>query len=202
MIKNIVFDMGGVIIRFDREFYIGRLDVSPEDGLLLMNEVFRSVEWCMMDRGSLDEAAALARMKLRLPEHLHEAARKLVFEWDLPTSPIPGMEELVRDLKENGYRVFLLSNASVRQPEYWARVPAARYFDGTLISSSHGLLKPQPEIYHLAFETFGIDPAESVFVDDTPPNAEGSLFCGMDAFVFNGDAEAFRSWLRKKGVRV
>lgn len=202
MIKNIVFDMGGVLIRFDQKFFIERLGISGEDAALLTREVFRSIEWCQMDRGTLEEEEAFARIRRRLPSHLHDAAEKLIQMWDRPILPIPGMEELVARLKERGYRIFLLSNASRRQPEYWARVPVARYFEDTLVSSFYQIVKPMPEIYRLAFEKFGIDPAESLFIDDLPVNCEAAVFCGMDAVVFQGDAAALAEALREKGVRV
>ena len=59
MIKNIVFDMGNVIIRFDRDAFIDRFGVSEEDRRILLREIFLSPEWVMMDRGTLtDEQAA------------------------------------------------------------------------------------------------------------------------------------------------
>ena len=58
MIRSIVFDMGNVLIRFDREYFIDRLGVSPEDKSLLMREVFQSLEWARMDRGSMTDEEA------------------------------------------------------------------------------------------------------------------------------------------------
>ncbi|MBP3729211.1 MAG: HAD family phosphatase [Lachnospiraceae bacterium] len=202
MIRNIVFDMGGVLIRFDRDYFLDQLNLSEEDRSLLMQEVFLSVEWCQMDRGVLNEDGAYARMIQRLPSRLHEAARHLVYEWDDPILPVPGMEELIAELKEKGYRIFLISNASPRQPEYWLRIPAHRYFDDVLVSFRHGIVKPQPEIYRLAFRQFGIRPEESLFIDDSFINAEGSIYCGMDCFIFRGEAGPLRRWLRGKGVTL
>lgn len=58
MIKNIVFDMGNVLIRFDPELFLSRYPVSEKEKEILRNRVFRTVEWAMMDRGVLDEAQA------------------------------------------------------------------------------------------------------------------------------------------------
>ena len=121
MIKNILFDMGNVLIRFDRKAFLDRLDISEEDKQLLLREVFLSVEWVQMDRGTLCEETAEPLMCQRLPEHLHSAVHSLVSLWDDPMLPIAGMAELVEELKEKGYGIYLLSNASVRQHEYWPR---------------------------------------------------------------------------------
>ena len=61
MIRNIIFDMGNVLLRFDKDLFIQRLGVSPEDGKILMVEVFCSLEWSRMDRGSMTEAQAAAK---------------------------------------------------------------------------------------------------------------------------------------------
>ena len=203
MIRNILFDMGNVLIRFDRGFFIDRLGISPEDRHLLMRNVFCSVEWVRLDRGSMDEDDAVKSVCRRLPEHLHDAAARLIAMWDRPILPIPGMLELVMELKEKGYGIYLLSNASRRQHEYWPRVEASRYFDGTLISADEGVMKPQPEIYHLCLERFGLNAGECFFIDDSPPNIEGAQRCGIRGAVFyEEDVAQLRRDLRAAGVDV
>ena len=147
MIRNIVFDMGNVIIRFDPDAFIDRFGVSEEDHKTLIREVFRSPEWVMMDRGVLTDEQAADVLCPRLPERLRETARKLIALWDRPIYEVEGVCPLIEELKGLGYGIYLLSNASCRQPDYWQRVPAARFFDGTLISYAVRLVKPMPEIY-------------------------------------------------------
>ena len=77
MIKNILFDMGNVLIRFDRNLFLDRLDLSGEDKQILYREVFASVEWAQMDRGSRTEVTALESICRRIPERLHCAAEQL-----------------------------------------------------------------------------------------------------------------------------
>lgn len=202
MIRNILFDMGNVLIRFDRKLFLDRLEICDADKEVLLREVFASVDWTHMDRGTKAEATALESMKLRLPQRLHAAAEELVFHWDEPLLPIDGMYELVEELKAKGYGIYLLSNASVRQHDYWSRIPANRFFDGTLISADERVLKPQPEIYHLCMERFGLKAEESFFIDDMAHNVEGALFCGLSGAVFHGDVTRLRKDLRAAGVDV
>ncbi len=194
--------MGGVLIRFDREYFIRRLGVQAEDEAILMNEVFCSLEWARMDRGSLTEEEAVKSVCARLPERLHPAAEKLITMWERPILAIDGMYELVKELKSNGYKVFLLSNTSVRQHEYWPRIPGSELFDGKLISSDVRLVKPQPEIYHLFCETFHVPAEECFFIDDSPQNIEGAFEAGIRGFIFHGDVNPLRAALRSAGVRV
>ena len=202
MIRNIVFDMGKVLLRFEPAYFIERAGAAEEDRALLLREVYQSLEWARMDRGSMTEAEAAASICRRLPADLHETAHALIDRWDRPILPVEGMEELIVELKEKGYGIYLLSNASLRQHEYWPRVPASRYFDGTLISADVGLVKPQPEIYRLLCETFSLQPDECVFVDDAIHNAEGACFCGLHPIVFHNDVAELRQKLRDEGVPV
>ena len=202
MIKNILFDMGQVLIRFDQKYFIKRLGIEDADLDLLLREVYRSVEWVQMDRGTLREADAFRSISTRLPERLHDAAWKLICMWDRPILEVAGMYELVEELKGLGYGIYLLSNASVRQHDYWPRIPASRFFDGKLISADVHVIKPQPEIYRLCLEKFGLQAEECFFIDDAPANIEGALCCGIAGAVFHGDAKLLRSQLRTAGIPV
>lgn len=202
MIKNIVFDMGNVVIRFDPPAFIARFGVSGEDSEILMREIFQSPEWVMMDRGVLDDEGAAEALCPRVPAHLREIARKLIAFWDRPILEVEGICPLIEELKSMGCGIYLLSNASCRQPDYWQRVPAAKLFDGTLISASVKLLKPMPEIYEKFFETFSLSREECFFIDDSPANVEAALYVGMPATVFRNDVTRLRRELRAAGVPV
>lgn len=201
-IRNIIFDMGNVLLRFDRDYFMDRLGVAPEDRPLLMREVFVSLEWARMDRGSMVEEEAIESVCRRLPQRLHHAAGSLIGMWDRPILPIDGMYELVEELKAKGYGIYLLSNASVRQHDYWPRVPASKFFDGTLISADVKLVKPQFEIYDLMLNTFGLNPQECFFIDDSPMNIEGAFCRGIAGAVFHQDVPALRQALRAAGVQI
>ena len=202
MIKNIVFDMGNVVIRFDPDAFIERFGVSGEDKKTLLLEIFRSPEWVMMDRGVLTDDQAADILCPRVPEHLRDVARKLIALWDRPIIEVEGVCPLIEELKGLGYGIYLLSNASCRQPDYWQRVPAAKLFDGTLISYSVKLVKPMPEIYEKFFETFSLKREECFFIDDSPANVEAALYVGMPATVFHNDVPRLRQELRRAGVPV
>ena len=200
MIKNLIFDMGGVIIRFDPDFFIERLGLSPEDSKLLKREIFQSLEWAMQDRGSLTEAESAGIICGRIPQRLHSAAEDLIFCWNRPLLPVPGMEELLSDCKKSGYRLFVLSNASARLHEYWPGIPGHQYFDDVLVSADVGLVKPETELFRLALERFQVSPGETVFIDDLPLNAEAAHHAGMHAVVFHNDVPELRKFLADLGV--
>lgn len=203
MIRNIIFDMGGVLTEFDPEYFVSTLDLEqPGDAELLLNEVFRSEDWKLNDFGEIEESELERRVFASLPERLHAAAHHLIYEWDRISRPIAGMADLVKDCKTAGLGVYLLSNASVRQPEYWPRIPGSEYFDGTCVSAFYRMLKPSEEIFCLALKKFSLKAEECLFVDDTKINAEGAVAAGLMGFHFTGDAAALRDAIREMGAKI
>ena len=156
-----------------------RYSLTGEDRKLIRNEVFRSVEWTMLDRGVIDEEIAEQRILPRLPERLHDAARGLIEKWDDPIVPVEGMLELLQALKAKGYRLYLLSNAATRQPIYWARAEASKLMDGALISAEAKLLKPDPQIYKALLKKYQLKASECVFIDDRLENVQAAFALGF-----------------------
>lgn len=200
MIRNILFDMGSVLVDFNPKRFTETAGLSEADALLIREELFHSVEWAQLDRGTLTDAQILEIMRPRFPERLRPTLEWMVCRWDEPPVMIPGMYELVEALSRRGYGLYLLSNAALRHDEYWPRYPVSRFFgDRLLISAHEKITKPDPRFYRLALERFGLDPAECLFIDDVPVNAEGAVYCGIDAILFRG-AERLRRELAEKGV--
>lgn len=202
MIRNVVFDMGGVLIAWDPARIVARLGLSGEDARLLLREVFQSVEWVSLDRGSLSEQAALERFYSRLPRRLHAAAVRCVFWWKDELWPVPGMAELIQELDGLGYGIYLLSNATSALHGYFCRIPGSEHFRGHIVSADWKLLKPQHEIYEKLLSEYQLSPAECLFLDDYPPNIEGAKRCGMEGLVFYRDMARLRHELRSMGVGV
>lgn len=200
MIRNIVFDMGGVLVYYDPPHFIDLLCLE-EDRDLLMKKVFNTVAWAQSDRGIITEEDALAAIQRDLPPRLHGAAERLLFWWDLELRPMEGIEELLRELKELGYPLYLLSNASLRQPQYFDRIPGSQYFDGRVVSSAYKLLKPQPELYQILLQKYDLKAEECFFVDDFNLNIEAAVLLGMSGTVFRGAADLRRELIRA-GVPV
>ena len=199
-IKNLVFDMGNVLIQFQPDLYLSTWVPEPEDRALLKKQVFQSVEWIRIDHGTLTETEAVTRCCQRLPERLHGAAAKLFAEWSAISPAIPGMEALIRKAKEQGYRIYLLSNTNVRYHDFRVKLPAIDCFDGEFISADWKMLKPDLSIYQTFLTHFSLQAEQCIFVDDTPQNVYAAQRAGMEAIVFHGDAAELRQELRKYGV--
>lgn len=190
MIKNIVFDMGKVLVGYDAMRVCEHYIEDPQDRELVCREIFASQEWLLLDMGVMPEEMAFERICGRLPERLHEEARLCFGHWhEYCMDRIEEMEPVVKRLKEQGYGIYLCSNASIRLLDCYRKViPGIEYFDGILFSAAEKCIKPQREIYERLFSRFGLKPEECFFIDDVQLNIDGAKACGMDGYCFaDGD---------------
>lgn len=199
MIDTIVFDMGGVLVDFSAELFSKRLHIGAEGQELLARHLLRTTDWVRLDRGTITEEEVLAHACARLPEELHAAVDYIVNHWNEPISPVEGTADVARALKARGYTLYLLSNASRRQHDYWPDIPGSECFSGTLISADVHLLKPEAAIYAELFRKFALRPEQCLFIDDFPPNIEAAENAGMQGVVFH-DARQLEDELKKRGI--
>jgi len=202
-IRNVVFDMGQVMRYFTPQLYIQRQGVAEADRPLLLREIFQKVEWIQMDRGTLNVEQGAEIICSRLPEHLRSDARAIIQGWwKAPMQPVPGMAELMGEIKEMNYGVYMLSNANEHLHIYVDDIPGSEYLDGKIVSADWGMLKPERGIFDKLTELFGLDLEECVFIDDSPVNVEGSLRAGLHGIVFHDDIQELREELRRLGIPV
>lgn len=200
MIKNIVFDMGNVLVLYDARRFIDAHTDNAEDGELLMRHLFRSVEWIRMDRGVITQEETIASVCRRLPQRLHATVGLLLDNWHEDIPPFPEMETLVAKLKQAGYGIYLLSNTCAKYHQFRRNIPALKYFDGEFISADWGMLKPDPVIYTTFCQHFGLVPAQCYFVDDMAANIEGALRAGMLGGIYHGSTALLEEELRHAGL--
>ena len=203
MIKNVVFDMGQVLITWSPERLIARQGYTGEDAELLKREVFSCAEWQSLDRGLPSIETCLEGIYRRIPERLWPVTEHFARAWWVEELwPVAGMAEVVREVKGLGYGVYLLSNASSFLHEYFHRIPGSECFDGKIVSADHKLLKPEKEIYRILFDTYALEPSECFFIDDNPANVEAAYQLGMPGTVFFQDIRRLRKELNAVGVPV
>lgn len=202
MIKNIVFDMGNVLVRYDAKKVCRYFMEDQEEMERVCTSVFVSPEWILLDMGVISEEEALKKMCDRLTTEHEKAMAKLCLEhWHEHCMwAFDGMEEVVMDLKERGFGLYLCSNASLRLLQcYQEAIPGIRVFDGVLFSAEVKCIKPQKEMYQHLFERFSLKPEECFFIDDLPTNIEGAKACGMDGYCFSdGDVERLKEKLKER----
>lgn len=199
MIRNIVFDMGGVLVSYNPMITCLRLADSPEDAQAICDALFGAPEWeQQLDGGLISEEAmlALAQQRLSTPAQ-KEAAAAIFAEYHTDAmATIPGMEDIIQALHSRGFRIYLLSNAGVRIETFWHLLPRLDLFDGLLVSYREKLLKPDPRIYRRLLEKFSLEAEECLFVDDRPINTQGAEAVGLSAYcIADGDVPRLAAYL-------
>ena len=194
-IQNVVFDMGGVLMDWDPVKISQALCDNVDDAALLAHEVFDSREWGWVDAGAIEPETVAWTAKLRLPERLHDLADVFALRWYEVFEPLPAMGDLVRELKDAGYGVYLLSNAGPTFADYRSRIPAIDVFDGVVVSCWEHVVKPDAAIYRLFCERYGLEPATCLFIDDLERNVVGARRIGMQGYVYDGDVDALRRFI-------
>lgn len=201
MVKNIIFDMGNVLIDFNPMQYVKQLNIEDkEEEEKVFNATYLNYKSIYMDYGHMKEEDYINGVVEGIGEKYREKIKTLILHWADNIKPIDGMEDVVKDLKEAGYKIYLLSNAGFAQHEYWEKIPAHIYFDGTLVSCDVKEVKPFREIYEALYKKFNIKPEESFFIDDLIINIFGAKRTGMDGYVFTGSALELRKELDRQGI--
>lgn len=202
MIKNIIFDMGGVLIDYDPERVAAEL-FDGETAEIVLKKLLRSDIWAMKDRGTITPDEIIERIKDDIPPEALPKVTELANNLYPYMPPFEDTYELVRDLKSGGYGVYLLSNASMDFYERKSGIPALALFDGYIISAEYHLLKPEKEIYLTLFDKFGLKPEECFFIDDVQANIDGAAAVGMRGFRYSkGHIAQLRAALGEAGVKI
>lgn len=198
MIRNAVFDMGNVMSVYDPQSYLGGIIGRPEAAQAVLRELFEGPEWKMLDAGSITEKEAVSRVRARIPQYAAEV-RLAMKNWHCMMKTMPGMADIVSDLKKRGLKIYPLSNTSLRFYRYYRDVEVFRLFDGFVISARERLVKPDPAIFRRTCERFHLVPQECLFVDDVQENVDSAAGVGMNGHRFAG-AEELRSFLENERI--
>ena len=197
--NNIIFDLGNVLFLFNNDNLTAACGVEGDDLRLVSDTVYDRLYWDRLDDGSITEEEVKKAVCKRLPERLHEKAC-LVFEsWIKNMPPVEGMHELVCDLKNQGKKIYLISNISDRFAKTWQSYPhiekTLSLFDGLVFSGEIKLTKPDKKIFEYLLDKYSLDSSECIFIDDAPCNIEGAASAGIKGYLFDGDATKLRKTL-------
>ncbi len=184
MIRNVVFDIGGVLLGsgFARS-------VKGTDGFFgfLAGDDFPQF-WKDFDRGVADREDAVRNI-VALTGWSRERADGFMDSILGLLVENPTVTALAERLRGRGYGLYVLSNMPVEYWEHIRRFGVFGLFDGVCISSLEKMLKPDPAFYRLLLDRYGLEPRETLFVDDKPANVAAAESLGIKGYLFR-DAES------------
>lgn len=187
MIKNLVFDVGNVLMSYDAEAYMKRLGFDEKTRDVVSRAMFQNPLWDETDRGVMSDRELEEGFVRNAPAE-YEGAVRLAYQRASETiSLLPYATEWVKEMKERGYRLYILSNYSRKiYRETVDMMEFLPYMDGALFSYQCHLIKPQLQIYRYLCDTFRLVPDETVFLDDREDNVQGAVRAGIHAIRFTG----------------
>ena len=196
----VIFDVGNVLYGWDPDSFLVRQIADDEARMRFVDDVGLWQWHDTLDGGRpFDEAAA--ELSEKFPEYAH-----LISAWgerfgETITDPVPGVHEIVAELDSRGIPLFAITNFSA---DFWPPFAAQERdffsrFRDIVVSGEEKLLKPDPAIYFLALDRFGLRPDQALFVDDRLINVEGAEAVGMQAHLFT-TAEDLRARLEAAGL--
>lgn len=196
MIRNIIFDFGQVLVDWNPHYLFDPYFGDPDKATWFLDHICTN-EWNRQFDAGKSFAEGLAELKAQFPEWTREIDVYWT-EWTkMMGGPIPGMYELVADLKAAGYGVYGLTNwSSETFYQIEKNYPVFSLLDGKVVSGDVRLLKPDAAIFRCLLDRYGLKAEESVFIDDTLPNVEGARAAGLSGLHFK-DAPTLREDLKK-----
>ena len=179
-IKNIVFDLGGVVFardprKFEPEFIKFFSYIMLPEMPHFWEEYDRGVSTYEQVLSDLAEYNSCDR----------ELAEKNLQRSILTQEEIPATKALIKDLKSAQYKLYVLSNMSLEFIEFLRKRDVYKYFDGEVVSCEEHIIKPDAEIYRCLTSRYGLDVAETLFIDDRQQNVDAARNEGWQGFKFD-----------------
>lgn len=192
MIKNIIFDIGNVLLKFNRDYLLSQF-YKGKDFEYLKEIIFR--DWEKMDDNTLSPKEHLDSVLEALPEKYHSVAKGLLTTWEDYMIYTDGIIEYVKELKSQGYKLYILSNMTTHFIEREHKFEILKYFDGIVYSAPIKIMKPSPEIYTHILNKFQLNPEETLFIDDTKKNLTAAARFKIKTFLFNDNLNELKDFI-------
>ena len=189
---NIIFDLGGVVVTWEPEKLVQDFtdDLKVQD--IVLSKLIRHPDWIELDRGTLSLSDAIKRCSDRTglsPEQIS------LFMKSVPLSliPIPETIETMHLLKNKGHDLFCLSNMHKESISYLEKTYSfLDAFKGVVISCRINMVKPDTEIFKHILSIYNLEPAHTVFIDDSPANTEAAGKLGIKTILFENAGQCLK----------
>lgn len=185
MIKNIIFDFGGVLLDWNPRYLYKSYFNNDEEMEHFLADICNG-EWNIKQDAGRPFAEAVKELQAKFPEYA-EAIQMYDDDWEkMLKCELPGSIDLLKELKSMGYGIYGLTNWSAEKIGYaFANYSFFSLFDGIVVSGVEKVVKPDRKIYEILLERYSLKPGECVFIDDNPDNVDMAKVLGINAIRFD-----------------
>ncbi len=199
MIKNLIFDCSDTLLRFGGLDWLREVTGDEERAMRIHRAMFLLPEWPIYDRGEVEGAAVKAKLDAALDESDRELGLQYFDTWYRKHTVIDGIPELLAELKEKGYGIYLLSDYPECFEYVWESFELFNIFDGRGVSYELHSRKREKKAFSILLERYSLRAEECFFVDDLYLNTDAAKECGLGAHLFT-TTEKLREELGKLGI--
>ena len=190
MIKNIVFDLGNVILKDTPSIILENLDLTNEDKQKIKEKFFDNWEDVDLGKETLKEHLNNCGLDLST---INNNIKEILLDYYKYRPFNNEIIELMHVLKEKKYKIYILSNNNKEAFEYLKKLPQFQCVDVWIVSSDYNMVKPNRELYIKLFDKFNIKPEECFFIDDKKENIDAAELLGMQGCVLD---------IKNKGLEI
>ena len=191
ILKNLVFDMGNVLIEWNSEKILKAItdDIHLQD--LLRKEVFKTGLWVETDAGVKTREEVIEIITGKLGEKYRNEITQLLRYWYKYVDVFTKVQDRIIELSKSGYSIYILSNTAFTFYDLVKEgyLPATSVAKGMVLSCEEKVLKPNEKIYNILLERYNLDPHDTMFFDDLSENIWGAARCGINGFVVENESE-------------
>lgn len=197
--RNVIFDFGNVLVQWHPELVYGEYFGDEARAWWFLRHV-TDLDWRQRIDAGAPQDACIEELQGRYPEY-REAIALYRERWrEMLTGEMPGMRELIGDLKDAGYSIYGLTNWSMETfPEARRMFGILQLIDHYVVSAAEGLVKPDPRLFQVLLDRYHLRADECIFVDDNADNVAAAMGMGMTGIVFSG-AEELRKKILGNGI--
>ena len=195
--KNVIFDFGNVLVQWCPDRVYGEYFGDEARAWWFFRHVI-DLDWRQRIDAGESQNKCIAELQAKHPEYA-EAIALYRDRWrEMLVGEVPGMRELIEELKIQRYEIYGLTNWSMETfPEAREHFGILQMIDRYVVSGAEGLVKPDPRLFQVLLDRYGLKAEECIFIDDNPDNVDAARQLGMEGIVFQG-AEDLKEKLRIK----
>ena len=191
MIKNIIFDCGGVLTNCIPDEYVKALGLSKDEEKRFFDVIYHSSIWEKSDYGIYKSQDEMIEAFVEENKQDEQLIRRFFSPgWMMFYYPYQIGQNFLIKLKKEGYKIYILSNYAKEGFAYCENTyECFKYVDGKVVSADVGMIKPDPQIYDYLINKYNLNKDECIFLDDREKNCDAAIKCGIKSVVYKHNVD-------------